>query len=289
MMLTVFTPTYNRAEYLQRLYDSLRRQNETDFEWLIVDDGSSDDTPSVVEAFRQQGAVKIRYIYKENGGKHTAYNEALRQAEGRGFLCVDADDYLSDGALTALKAALAELPADRCLAAYKVDQNGNRLSDAFPEKIFECRISDLSLRLNCRGEFAFVFPTEVARCYPFPEFSGEKFVGECVVYDRIEQVCPVRLLGRTVMVCEYLAEGYSQNFGGLMKKNPAGFCVYFLQRIDLTPGFGARLSCAGKYWCFRWISGNKTLRYSGKHTLTVAAGWFVGLAFRVYYKLIRGF
>lgn len=286
MMLTVFTPTFNRAKYLQRLYESLCRQKETDFEWLIVDDGSTDDTAAVVQKFQ---GLNIRYISKENGGKHTAYNEALKYACGKWFLCVDADDYLSDDALEVLTQMLRTMPEGRGLAAYKADQNGNRLSEDFPVGIAECRISDLALRLNCRGEFAFIFPTEIAKRYPFPVFSGEKFVGENVIYDRIEKECPVVLLPQTVMICEYLAEGYSQNFGGLMGKNPAGFCVYFLQRIDLMIGFKNRLVCTGKYWCFRWISGNKSLRYSGKHRFALLAGWFAGVAFRLYYKLVRGF
>lgn len=288
MMLTVFTPTYNRAEYLQRLYESLCRQTKRNFEWLIVDDGSTDDTARVVKAFQKDASLDIRYVYKANGGKHTAYNEALRQARGRWFLCVDADDYLSDHALEYLTGALENQPENCALVAYKADQQGNRLSDEFPEQVDRCRISDLSLRLNCRGEFALVFPTEVARNFPFPEFPGEKFVGENVVYDRIEQVCPARLLGQVVMICEYLADGYSRNFGALMKKNPTGFCVYFLQRMDMVPGLGDRISCAGKYWCFRFISGNKSLKYIGPHKLLWAVGWPVGLVFRVYYKLLRG-
>ena len=118
---------------------------------------------------------------------------------------------------------------------------------------------------------------------------GAAYYDEYMPYDRIEKECPVVLLPQTVMICEYLAEGYSQNFGGLMEKNPAGFCVYFLQRIDLMPGFKNRLVCAGKYWCFRWISGSKTLCYSGEHRFTLLAGWFAGVVFRMYYKLVRGF
>ena len=289
MMLTVFTPTYNRAGYLQRLYESLRRQKQQDFEWLVVDDGSTDDTAQVVKSFQAQSDLTIRYVCKENGGKHTAYNEALKHARGNWFLCVDADDYLSDDALEWLFGMLAQLPEDQGVAAYKSDQTGKTLSDAFPAEVTTCKISDLSLRLNCRGEFTFVFPTKVAREYPFPEFPGEKFVGENVVYDRIEQVCPVNLLGQVITVCEYLPDGYSQNFGGLMKKNPSGFCVYFLQRIDLIPGLVGRWSCAGKYWCFRFISGNKTLKYHGPHKGAWVLGWPLGLAFRLYYKLLRGF
>jgi hypothetical protein len=132
-----------------------------------------------------------------------------------------------------------------------------------------------------------VFPTELARQFPFPVFEGERFVTESVVYDRIQ--CEMSLLPVALTVCEYQSDGYSNDSNALMARNPKGYCLYFLQRIDLMPGFKNRLVCAGKYWCFRWISGSKTLRYSGEHRFALLAGWFAGVVFRLYYKLVRGF
>lgn len=289
MMLTVFTPAYNRAAYLERLYDSLRKQKNKDFEWLVIDDGSTDDTQRVVLRFMEQSDMAIRYYRKENGGKHTAYNQALEQAAGHWFVCVDADDQLAENAVDILTEAVKAVPQQTAIAAYKMDMDGKRLSGPFPETVDACKISELPLKYGCRGEFTFVFPTEIAKKYPFPVFHGEKFVGENVVYDRLERNCPVQLLPEVITVCEYQPDGYSMNFGALMGRNPSGFCLYFLQRIDLMPTISARLSCAGKYWCFRWICKNKQLRYEGPHKLICALGWPVGLIFRIYYKLIRGF
>lgn len=289
MMLTVFTPAYNRAAYLNRLYDSLIRQESKDFEWLIVDDGSTDNTSQTVQSFMEQRKLEIRYVRKENGGKHTAYNEALQHARGAWFLCVDADDQLAENAVALLTRAIKTVSAGTAIAAYKTDMDGKRLSDPFPAGVDTCKISDLALRLGCRGEFTFVFPTDIARKYPFPVFPGEKFVGESVVYDRLERECPVHLLGEVITECEYLGDGYSMNFGALMGRNPTGFCLYFLQRIDLAPTFAAALTHAGKYWCFRWISGSRQLRYDGPRKGVCALGWPVGVVFRLYYKLLRGF
>lgn len=289
MMLTVFTPAYNRAEYLKRLHESLIGQKNRDFEWLIIDDGSADDTARVVQSFIEQNNMTIRYYHKANGGKHTAYNEALAKAMGDWFLCVDADDYLNEDAIGMIADALSRIPDHMGIAAYKKDTEGRRLSGAFPADVRCCKISELSLKYGCSGEVTFIFPAKIARNYPFPVFPGEKFVGESVVYDRIEQECQVLLLPQDITVCEYLPDGYSQNFGRLMQHNPSGFCVYFMQRIDLMPSFADRVSCAGKYWCFRWISKNKTLRYAGKHKFAWCLGWSAGLIFRVYYKLFRGF
>ncbi len=288
MILTIFTPTYNRAAYLKRLYDSLVAQANKDFEWLIVDDGSTDETAQVVASFQAEQRLNIRYLAKENGGKHTAYNLALEQAAGTWFVCVDSDDFLSNDAVAVIAQATQQLPDHMGIAAYKADDRGNRLSEPFPEQVDSCKISELTFRYGCKGEFAFVFPTALAAKFPFPVFPGERFVTESVIYDRLEQVCAMKLLDQVVMICEYLEEGYSMNYGALMGRNPTGFCLYFLQRIDLAPTFAAALTHAGKYWCFRWISGSRQLRYEGRRKGVCALGWPVGVIFRLYYKLLRG-
>lgn len=287
MKLTIFTPTYNRASYLQRLYDSLLKQAEADFEWLIVDDGSTDNTEEVVNGFMEEKKILIRYHKKVNGGKHSAYNCALDLAAGDWFLCVDADDYLADDAISHVFEKISTLNCKIGIAAYKVDRSEKCLSDPFPTHISQCPLSDLSLRHNCSGEFTLIYPTQIAAKHKFPIFPGEKFIGECVVYDQIDQECPVCFLPYPITVCEYLADGYSNNFGSLMGRNPCGFCLYFLQRIDLQDKLLPRIIHASKYWCFRWISGNNTLTYHGRHTLLVALCVIPGVLFRIYYKLFR--
>lgn len=288
MIFTVFTPTYNRGPLLGRLYQSLLAQDSKSFEWLIIDDGSTDDTASVVQTFIDEKKIDIRYYKKENGGKHTAYNYALDKACGDWFLCVDADDFLHKHALSNLRKAVENLTVDVGIAAYKEDMQGKRLSDAFPEDIRQCKISELALRYYCGGEFSLILPTKIALQYKFPVFPGERFVGECVVYDRIDEAYDWVLCPEVITVCEYQADGYSSNFANLMKRNPSGFCLYFLQRIDLQTSFLQRIIHAGKYWCFRWICKRKELKYRGKHKATVALATIPGVCFRIYYKLFRG-
>lgn len=288
MMFTIFTPTYNRGHLLNRLYKSLLTQKCKDFEWLIIDDGSTDDTTAIVQSFADEKQIDICYYRKENGGKHTAYNYALEKARGNWFLCVDADDWLHQTALFNLSRALNDLSANTGIIAYKEDTQGVRLSDVFPEGMKRCRISDLSLRYACSGEFSLILPTEVARQYKFPAFPGERFVGESVVYDRIDETYSCMLLPEVITVCEYQPDGYSSNFTRLMKQSPSGFCQYFLQRIDLQTRFLPRIIHAGKYWCFRWICKRPELKYCGTHKSLVALAIIPGMLFRVYYKLFRG-
>lgn len=287
-MLTVFTPTYNRADKLPRLYESLCRQSCYDFEWLIIDDGSSDDTPTQVQEFLPETRFSVRYIRKENGGKHTAYNLALEQARGEWFLCVDSDDYLADQAVEKLLPKLQSRDGLNGLIAYKEDVGGRLLSEQFPTGLEREKMHCLSLVHGCGGEFTMVFSTAFARKFPFPVFPGERFVTECVVYDRMDCFTELALLPEVITVCEYQEDGYSRNANAVMKKNPSGYCLYFLQRIDLQVRLLPRIAHAGKYWCFRWISGNRELTYEGKHKLLVALSALPGVLFRIYYKLLRG-
>lgn len=286
-MLTVFTPAYNRSDMLPRLYRSLCGQSCYDFEWLIIDDGSSDNTQDAVRIFLNETRFPVRYIRKENGGKHTAHNLALEQAAGEWFLCVDSDDMLATDAVAKLIEKFAQLNGENGIIAYKEDLNGHLLSDPFPKEMKQTKMHCLALIHGCRGEFSLAFSTAFARQFPFPVFEGERFVTESVVYDRMDRHGQLALLPEVITVCEYQSDGYSSNFGRLMKQNPSGFCLYFFQRIDLQTKLLQRIIHAGKYWCFRWISGRTELSYDGTHNLLVALSIVPGIAFRIYYKLFR--
>lgn len=287
MILTLFTPAYNRAETLPRLYESLLKQTCFRFEWLIIDDGSKDRTAQVVQKFTGEGKFPVRYVYKENGGKHTAHNRALQEAAGEWFMCVDSDDTLTADAVERIMEVAQRETNINGIVSYKTDLAGNLLGDAFPQGVKRSKFYELELRYGCHGEYALAFPTQFARNYPFPVFGKERFVGECVVYDRMDGAGEMYLLDVVTMPCEYQPEGYSQDFSRLMRQNPTGFCLYFLQRIDLMPTWMGRLKIAGRYQCFRLISGEKTLRYQGEHKGFVALSFLVGIVFRVYYKLCR--
>ena len=287
MMLTVFTPAYNRAETLSRLYQSLCDQTCYEFEWLIIDDGSLDGTQELVRSFLKEDRFPVRYVQKKNGGKHTAHNLALEQARGEWFLCVDSDDMLAGDAVAKLTECFANLKEEIGIIAYKTDLNGRLLSDGFPRGLRRERMHRLALVHGCHGEFSLVFSTAFARKFPFPVFPGERFVTESVIYDRMDTHGTMMLLPEVLTVCEYQPDGYSSNFTKLMKQNPSGFCLYFLQRIDLQLSMKQRLIHAGKYWCFRWISKNRNLKYRGKHRALVFLATIPGVVFRIYYKLIR--
>lgn len=286
-MITIFTPTYNRAEKLQRVYESLIAQTNYDFEWLIVDDGSSDNTESVAKGFNRS-LFRIVYEKKNNGGKHTAYNRALELAQGEYFFCVDSDDWLVEGAIEKILNFVRDREA-RFILSYKQDESGKRLSDSFPENIERISLFELNDEYHCGGEFSIIFCTDFAREYPFPVFEGERFVTESVVYDRMALVEEVSLLPQVVTICEYQEDGLSNNLNRVMKDNPAGYCLYFMQRIDLPQTLIQRMITAGKYHCFCIFAKKKRTLYCGNHSVLTALCTPIGFVFWAYYKLLRGF
>lgn len=288
MMLTIFTPTYNRADKLERIFISLCKQNCLDFEWLIIDDGSTDHTQDVVKSFMKAAPFSIRYCFQNNGGKHRAYNRALMLARGEFLFCVDSDDWLPEHAVRYIEAASKDLISKQYIVAYKLDEKGRQLSGEFPDAPVTS-IRELDEKYRCNGEFSLVFPMGLARQYPFPEFDGERFITESVVYDRIDLAAQPKLLPKTLTICEYQSEGLTNNLNKIMKNNPAGYCLFFVQRIDIQSSFVKRVICAGKYQCFCLFAGNKKTTYNGRHRFLVTLSTPVGWAFACYYKWRRGF
>ena len=176
MILTIFTPTYNRGTLLKRVFNSLLKQTEIDFEWLIIDDGSSDNTKQIVNDFYSDAVFPIRYYKKINGGKHTAHNMAVNLAQGKYFVCLDSDDYLADNAIINVIKILEKCSSDEGIIAYKADEKGNLLSDRFPIELAITNTVELTSFYQCGGEFTLIYPTSVLKNNLFPVFEGERFI-----------------------------------------------------------------------------------------------------------------
>lgn len=289
MMLTIFTPTYNRAGFLKRIYESLRRQKNKDFEWLVVDDGSTDMTESVMEEILASSDLTIRYIKKENGGKHTAHNIAVDAAKGEYFLCLDSDDYLADDAVALIQKAKDRVGCkDYGLIAYKSDQNGNLLSNRFPACGTEKKGLYGYSSEGVRGEFALIFKTSLLRKYPFPIINGESFMGENVLFDQLEQDgYTLSVLPEVIEICEYQSDGLTSDPYRLLLHNPTGCQLYYMQRIDMARTLRERFGYCVRYQAFRHMSGNREWLYQGKHGFLTRLAWLPGMAASGYYRSKR--
>lgn len=233
--VTVFTPTYNRAYILGDLYHSLQRQTCMDFEWLIVDDGSADDTKSLVASWQEeQNPFPIRYIYQENGGKCRAINRGLKEADGRLFFTVDSDDYLTDDAIKKVIAWDAEIPADGHFCGY-VGNRGTTPTET-PNRLFPGGYLDgtaLDRYDQVDGERAFVFYTEIHRKYLYPEFPGEKFLTEAVTWDLMaHDGYKMRFYNDIIWIWEYKDDGLTRAGYRVFLENPQGTGLFFRQKAE---------------------------------------------------------
>ena len=233
--VTVFTPTYNRAYILGDLYHSLQRQTCMDFEWLIVDDGSADDTKALVASWQgEENPFPIRYVYQENGGKCRAINRGRKEADGRLFFTVDSDDYLTDDAIENVICWDSELPRDGHFCGYVGNrgitptQTPNRL---FPGGYLDGTALDRYDQVD--GERAFVFYTEIHRKYLYPEFPGEKFLTEAVTWDLMaHDGYKMRFYNDIIWIWEYKDDGLTRAGYRVFLENPQGTGLFFRQKAE---------------------------------------------------------
>ncbi len=233
---TVFTATYNRAYTLPQLYASLCRQTFTDFEWVIVDDASTDNTPEYLAAL-QRGHEGFPIVYHRrgcNGGKHRATNQGVAVARGQLFFIVDSDDYLPDDSLEVIDSVERTIPSDQRSAfagvcGLKTHFDGRPIGTTFVGDTLD--ITTLARGSHgITGDKAEVFDTDVLRRYPSPEFEGERYVTPAVVWDRIaHDGMKLRFFNRDVYFAEYLADGLSHDYAAVLRQSPKGEGLYLRQ------------------------------------------------------------
>lgn len=227
--LTVFTPAYNRAHTLARTYASLLRQDCKDFVWLIVDDGSSDNTAEQVQSWQQKdNGFEIRYLYKENGGMHTAHNMAYEVIDTELNVCIDSDDCLADGAV---KKILDKWRAVKDLGyagiiGLDADLEGKLIGKGFPDGLTETTLSGY-YAAGGSGDKKLVYRTDVIKKYPpYPVFEGEKYVALAYKYRLIDQDYKLAVLDEVLCNVEYQADGSSGTMWKQYLKNPKGFAFW---------------------------------------------------------------
>ena len=236
MMITVFTPTYNRAYIINRLYDSLKKQTFKDFEWLVIDDGSTDDTNKYFNSIdASDHFFRIRYLKIENGGKHRAINKALDLAEGELFFIVDSDDFLPNDSLANIYEVYSHLDnkAEFCgVCGQKGDVSGFAIGSTFDGEMLDTTYLERK-NYNIQGDKSEVFITDVLKKYRFPEFEDEKFIPESVVWNKIAaDGYKFRYFNKVVYCCEYLPDGLTMQGNEKYKSIPKGWGLYVHQSIE---------------------------------------------------------
>ena len=225
--LTVFTPTYNRAHLLGRLYESLLRQTCGDLRWLIVDDGSTDGTREQVADWIASGRIQIEYRWKENGGMHTAHNLAYDAIETEINVCIDSDDWMPDDAVALILSRWQAVSGDpRVAGIVGLDQtpDGTLIGTPLPPDGTRCTLTTLYARMAVRGDKKLVYRSSVTRSFPrYPEFSGERLVPLAWLYNLIDQEFELVAFNDVYVIVDYQPGGSSDNVIKQYFQSPQGF------------------------------------------------------------------
>ena len=224
--LTVFTPAYNRAYTLPRTYESMKQQKNTDFIWLVVDDGSTDNTAELVKQWQaEENDFEIRYVHKENGGMHTAHNTAYELIDTELNTCVDSDDALAPDAVQIIFDAWQKVK-DKGFAgllALDAEFNGKVIGKGFPEGLTETTLGGY-YRNGGAGDKKLILRTDIVRQYPpYPTFEGERFVPLGSLYTMIDKTYQLSVLDQIVCLVEYMPDSSTNNMIRQYYRNPNGF------------------------------------------------------------------
>ena len=210
---------------MPHLYETLQAQTFRDFEWLIVDDGSSDNTENLIQGWINDARLPIRYIKTPNGGKHRAINKGLALAKGDLFFIVDSDDWLPVDSLYWIDLYYSQI----CSCVHKI-----------------------------KGDMAEVWRTHVLRQYLFPEFEGEKFLTEALVWNKIALKYKLRYFNKEIYTCEYLPDGLTNNIRIHHRNSPRGTMLFYSELTkDNRFSWVSRMKAAANYWRY-------TMTYKGR-------------------------
>ena len=244
--LTVFTPSYNRSHTLPRTYASLLSQTCKDFEWLIIDDGSSDGTKELVSRWIDEGIIPIRYIYQENQGMHGAHNTAYQNITTELNTCIDSDDYMPSDAVALILSVwrARSNPNLAGIIGLDVNQDGGIIGNPLPDGIDVIKLSDPRIK----GDKKIVLRTDLAIRIPeYPIFKGEKYVGLGYKYQLIDQEYSWLVLNEPLVIVDYQKDGSSYNMFRQWWNNPRGFAFTHNEDLRYVKSFKRRLMVATHY------------------------------------------
>lgn len=273
-ILTIFTPAYNRAHTIGRTYKSLLRQTCKDFEWLVVDDGSTDNTRELVEGWIKDGLIPIRYIHQENQGMHGAHNTAYRNIRTELNTCIDSDDWMPYDAVEKIMSFWRQHGSDKYAGMIGLDaeESGKIIGTKFPKDLKTTTLQGFYAS-GGRGDKKLVYRTEVIKKYPeYPLFEGERYVGLAYKYMLIDQDYELLTLNEPLVIVEYQPDGSSYSMYRQYWRNPRGFAFFRKTEMVTTKSLKRRFVVCAHYVASSIIAKNKRfLKESPQKALTVLA------------------
>jgi len=231
ILFSVITPTYNRSEKLKNCFLSLQKQTFSNFEWLIIDDGSIDETKALVDKWKNK--LNIQYFYQENSGKPSAVNKGIINSKGKYFVVLDSDDIPVPDAFEKIIYYLKE-SSDQTIAVgfLTQDNNGKIIGTDFPMDIWNSSILEAYSKFNIQGDKWLAFKTIIAKNFLFPIYENEKLVPEGLVFNRMARTgFKIDFINIPLLIHEYQSDGITMNINKIRIENPIGFFSYYFENI----------------------------------------------------------
>jgi glycosyltransferase involved in cell wall biosynthesis len=289
MFITVFTPTYNRAHTLTRLYNSLKEQSYKKFEWLIVDDGSSDKTEELIHKFKEDKPLfSIVFIKNKHGGKHRAINRGLDEAKGELFFLLDSDDCLTPNALDTVIKWVDRIPnRNECagLCGIMVDENGKRIGTPLNQDHIYMTLIDM-MKKGISGDHADILFTDVFRKYKYPEFETEWHIAPGVPFIRMaKDNYKLLFFNEVIYVAEYMQDGLTKMGDKKAIENFNGYTLRTKELLDTDIGIKRKVELIGKY---SYLAKQRKLSYykiSQKIECNIFIVFILSIIAKIYFKL----
>ena len=273
-MITVLTPTYNRASLLINLYQSLIKQDFGDFEWVIVDDGSADATTDIVDQFIQERQIVITYIKQANGGKHRALNRGVKEAKGELVLIVDSDDSLPSKSLSIIYSHYLDIKDNSSIGGVcglMAHHDGTIIGERKICSSMNLSSIEMRYKYGFVGDVCEVFKTEILREFPFPEIENEKFCPEALVWNRIATKYKLHYFNEVIYYRDYLDGGLTSKIVRIRMNSPIASMICYAEMLELNIPFKDKMKAAVNYWRFR-------LCYSGSRSYPNLPGLWNAIA-----------
>ena len=285
--LTIFTPTYNRAYSLHLGYEALLSQTSTDFEWLIIDDGSTDNTKDLVQGWIDDNKIKIRYIYQQNQGMHGGHNTAYDNITTEYNTCIDSDDYMAPEAVAQIIENVQGLDATFAgIVGLDIDKNGKVVGSAFPENVERTTLRDFYGKYRGTGDKKLVLRTEIVNKYPrYPLFAGEKLVPLGHLYSLIDNDYFLKPINIPLVVVEYMLDGSSMNMLRQYRRNPRGFAFTRVHKIKNSASASERFKNAIHLVSSAMFTKDIGLLKQSERPLLMLAASPFGVALNLYIRL----
>ncbi len=275
MLLTIFTPTFNRAYILPRLYDSLCSQTSKDFEWILVDDGSTDNTQELAKEWLAQNKINMRYIKQNNLGKPIAHNRGVEEAIGNLFVCVDSDDFLINKAVEKIIKISDKINNTDLVGilAFRGYQNGNSVTVLADEKVKKTTLRDAYKKYGLHGDTMLIYKTDVIKRFHFDVAEGEKFIPETYLYNQIDNVGKMYIYRESLYMCEYLPDGLTYNVAKNLYNNYKSYVIYMNSRLKSNESLVDKIKDTMRYEAIMLAHKEKKIIANAVYPWMAIIGW----------------